>query len=140
MIKLITTTTQTVPPGGAITFDKVVFHSGCGECFMSDIPTSVRLRGGCGSIYAIHMGGNVTNETAALPVQLAIGIGGSIGTAIAGTARSAVPAAAGDLWGIEAYTPLRVCCNDLNRISVINTGTNPVVVAPNYSLSIGRRS
>lgn len=136
MIELTNLTTQTIPVGGAITFDKVVRHTGCGECFNSLVPTSVKLRASCGT-YDIEFSANVTNEAAGLPVQLAIAAGG---TQIPTTARNAVPAAAGDLWGISMGTYYANCCGDLSRISVINTGPNPVVVAPNSSLRIARRS
>lgn len=135
MIEVTTIAAQTVPVGGTVTFGRVVHKSGCGECFNTAIPTSVKL---CAKgIYDLEFGGNITNETAALPVQVALAIEGS---PIATTARSAVPAVAGDLWGVEGGTFLRNCCCDTDRISVVNTGPNPVVIAPNFTLRIARRS
>lgn len=43
MIELTNSAAQTVLPEQAVTFDTVMLHTGCGECFTKGIP-SVELR------------------------------------------------------------------------------------------------
>lgn len=131
MIELSNTTAQTIPVGGSVTFDKVLLKSGCDVCYMSMVPTSVKLRSQ--KIYDIEFHGNITSTTAGDTVQLAVAVGGS---PLVQTAMNATPAAAGDLVNVSAGTYLRNCCCDLDRVSVINTGTTPVTLAPNSSFRI----
>lgn len=131
MIELSNTTAQTIPVGGVVTFDKVLLHSGNRECYQAMVPTSVKLRGR--GIYDIEFHGNITSTTAGDTVQLSVAVGGS---PLVQTAMNATPAAAGDLVNVSAGTYLRNCCCDLDRISVINTGTTPVTLAPNSSFRI----
>lgn len=135
MIELTTLTAQTVPVGGVVTFDRVLLHSGCGECYNSVIPSSVKLR--AQGVYDVEFSANVTNETAGVPVQLSIAVGGS---PLPQTARNVQPAAVGDLWVLPLGTFVRNCCCDLDRITIVNTGANPIVINPGASLRISRKS
>lgn len=130
MIELTNTTAQTIPVGGSVRFDKVLLKSGCKECFNSMVPTSVKLRGKC--LYDVEFHGNITSTPAAT-IQLAIAVGNS---ALPQTAMNATPAAAGNLVNVSAGTYIRNCCCDLDRVSVINTGTAPITLAPNSSFRI----
>lgn len=125
MIELTNTTQQTIPAGGAVTFDAVLLKSGCGECFNSLLPTSVKLNNK--RIYDVEFQGNITSNTAAA-VQLSIAIAGS---PIAQTEMNSTPSAANDFNNVSAGTYIRNCCCDLDRVSVINSGTNPVILAAN---------
>lgn len=131
MIELSNTTAQTIPVGGSVAFDKVLLKSGCDVCYNAMVPTSVKLRSK--NIYDIEFHGNITSTTASDALQLAIAVGGS---PLVQTAMNATPAAAGDLVNVSAGTYLRNCCCDLDRVSVINTGTTPVTLAPNSSFRI----
>lgn len=131
MIELSNTTAQTIPVGGSVTFDKVLLKSGCDVCYNAMVPTSVKLRSK--NIYDIEFHGNITSTTAGDALQLAIAVGGS---PLVQTAMNATPAAVGDLVNVSAGTYLRNCCCDLDRVSVINTGTTPVTLAPNSSFRI----
>lgn len=136
MIEVSNLTAQTLTAGQAVTFDKVIHHTGSCECWNAQLPTSVKLRAGRGSIYEVQFSGNVTASAAATPVQLSISIGGS---PLVETRMDATPAAAGDLWNVSTGTYIFMgCCEDLDRISVVNTGTNPVTLAPNSNLRIRR--
>lgn len=130
MIELSNSVQQTIPVGGSVSFDKVLLASGRRECFNRMVPTSVKLRGE--GIYDIEFHGNVTSDPAAA-VQLSIAVGGS---PIVQTTMNATPAAANDLVNVSAGTYLRNCCCDLDRVSVINTGTVPVILAANSSFRI----
>lgn len=131
MIELTNTTAQTIPVGGMVTFDKVLLKSGCDVCYNSMVPTSVKLRDK--NIYDIEFHGNITSATAGDVLQIAVSVGGS---PLPQTAMNATPAAAGTLVNVSAGTYLRNCCCDLDRVSVMNTGTTPVVIAPNSSFRV----
>lgn len=136
MTQVSNTTTQTLQPGQALKFDGTNFlHTGCGECFNSQIPASVKLNGNCGAVYEIQFEGNVTSDTAG-PVQLALALADQ---PLVQTAMNATIAAANDLVNVSTGTYLRMCCGDANRVSVINTGTTAVTVAQNSSLRICRK-
>ncbi len=136
MIELTNREAQTVLPGGYVTFDRVKLHtkSSC-ECFSEQVPTSVKLcaRG----IYNLQFSGNGTSSAADTQLQVSIAVAG---TPLVNTAMDAKPAAAGDLWNISGGTFFENCCCDADRISVMNTGAAPLVLAPNSSLRIIREA
>lgn len=132
MIELTNTTAQTIPVGGSVTFDKVLAKSGCDVCYNAQVPTSVKLRNK--TIYDIEFNGNITSVAAGNTLQLAIAVGTN--SPLVQTAMNATPAAAGTLINVSAGTYLQNCCCDLDRVRVINTGTTPVVLAPNSSFRI----
>lgn len=133
MIELSNTTAQTIPVGGSVTFDKVLLKSCCNDvCYNAMVPTSVKLRGKW--IYRLEFHGNITSTAAGDTVQLAMAIGAD--APLVQTAMNATPAAAGTLVNVSAGTSIRNCCCDLDRVRIINTGTTPVVLAPNSSFSI----
>lgn len=136
MMVLSNLTAQTIQPGAAVTFDKVVMKSGNCECFNSQLPTSVRLKANPG-IYSLGFSGNVTSDTAGAALQMAIAVAGQ---PLVETAMNSTPAAANDLNNISTETRFRVGCSDLARVSVINSGAVPVTLAPNSSFVIERRA
>lgn len=131
MVVLSNTTEQTLQPGQALTFDRLVTHSGCGECARNGGPVGLRFGG---SIYKVSFHGNVTGATAALPVQLSINVGGA---PLAETAMIYTPAAANAVGnvGTETYIPT---CGTGNSVTVVNTGENPIIVSPNTALTVIR--
>ncbi len=136
MILLSNKTAQTLQPGQALNFDKVILKTknGC-ECHNSQAPATTKL---CSKgIYELHYSGNITSATAGAAVQIAIALGGQ---PLVETAMNSVPAAAGDLNNVSTTTYLRNCCCDLDRVSVINTGNVPVTIAPNSAFAIHRLS
>lgn len=136
MIELSNSQAQTIQPGGYVTFDRVKLHTGCGECFNEQLPTSVKLCGR-GGVYELHFSGNVTNTVAGDVVQMAMAIGP---TPLTNTAMNAKPVAVGDLWAISTGTLYQNSCCDADRISIVNTGTTPVTLAPNSSFYVIRQS
>ena len=136
MIEVSNLAAQTLTVGQAVTFDKLLHKTGSCECWNAQLPTSVKLRANRGSIFEIQFSGNITANAAATPVQLSIAIGGS---PLVETQMNATPAAAGDLANVSTGTFIVMgCCEDLDRISVVNTGTNPLVLAANSNLRIRR--
>lgn len=131
MIELTNTAAQTIPVGGSVTFDRVLLNSGNRECWNRMVPTSVKLRGK--GIFDIEFHGNVTSDTAGAAVQLSVAVGGS---PLVQTTMNATISAANDIENVSAGTYLRNCCCDLDRLSVINTGTVPVTLNANSSFRV----
>lgn len=133
MIEVSNTTAQVIQPGQAVTFDKVINKKGNGECFNRQLGKFVRLRNN--GTWNLSFSGNVTSDTAATNVQLAIAVGGQ---PLVETAMNRTITTAGDLENISTETAFDVCCCDLNQVSIINSGTVPVTLAPNSAFLIKR--
>lgn len=133
MIVLTNTLEQTLAPGQSLVFDEAILHSGCGECHRRNT-SAVKLR--ANGIYEASFSGNIGGETAATAVQLSLTLSGST---LPETTMISVPAAVADRNNVSTETRIRNCCGDYDRVSVTNTGTVPVVVAPNSSFVIDRR-
>lgn len=134
MILLSNATAQTLAPGQALNL-KQIFKSknGC-ECFNEQAPASVKL---CSKgVYEVSFSGNITGAAAAA-LQIAIAIGGQ---PLVETAMNSTPAAANNLNSVSTLTYVRNCCCDLDRLSILNTGTVPVTIAPNSAFAIHRIS
>ncbi len=134
MIVLSNTTEQTLQPGQSLVFDEVTFKAGCCECHRNNTG-SVKLRSN--GIYALTFSGNIGGPTAATPVQITMSLGGST---LPETTMISVPAAVTDRNNVSASTRLKNCCGDYDRVSIVNTGTVPVIVAPNSAFIVERRS
>ena len=125
-------------PGQALTFNNVIWKSGCAETFRN-AGSSVRVSEG---VFEISFNGNVTNADAATAVQLALAIDGSI---LPETTMISTPNAINALNNVAASTTIGNrggCCCNANpgsvSVSVVNTGTTNVTVAPNSKLSVKR--
>lgn len=131
MIELSNLTAQTLQPGQSLTFDRVVLRTKNGrECYNQQVPTSVKL---CSNeIYDVSFSGNITGD-ATTPLQIALAVSG---IPVIQSAMNAVVAAEGDLANVSTRNLINNCCCDLNRISVINSGTAPVTIAPNSSIVV----
>lgn len=132
MIELTNTTAQTLEAGQAITFDKVLLKTGCGECHRAST-SSVKLRSR--GIYMVSFGGNIGGATAGTAVQLSIALGGDIladGTVIS------TSAAANDLNAVSRTLPVQNTCGDYDRVTVVNTGTTTVTVGAGSVLFVRR--
>lgn len=134
MIELTNSVAQTVQPGQAVTFDRLLGHSGCAECYDSRVPNSVKLNGRNGS-YEVMFSGNISGTAAATPVQLAIALGP---VALPETVMVSTPSAAEAFNNVATGTFVRNNCCDYDRISVVNTGTVPVLLSANMNLRIRR--
>lgn len=134
MIQLTNTSAQTIQPGQVVTFNQVSIHSGCGECYRPGT-NSVKLR--ANGMYKIEFSGNIASDTANTPVQLAIALGG---IALPETVMVSTPSAANAFNNVSTGTELRNCCDDFDRITVMNSGTTPVLLSANMNLRIERRA
>ena len=136
MIELSNSVAQVVQPGQAVTFDQVLTKCGSAECFNKQIPTSVKLTAKCGQ-YMVEFSGNISGPEAGVPVQQALAIGGA---PLKETVMVSTPSAANAFNNVSTGTNIANKCCDLNRISVVNTGTVPVLLSANMNLRILRRA
>lgn len=133
MIIVSNTTAQTLAVGQSITFDNVILHTGCGECFRHNT-NSVKLK--ANGIYEITFSGNIAGA-AATPIQISLALGGSI---LPETTMMATSSTIGTNRNVSTTTAVRNCCGDFDRITVVNSGENEVTIDPNSSLFIKRIS
>mgnify|MGYP004456209901 FL=1 len=134
MISLSNTTDQTVAVGQSITFNTVLLKSKNGaECHRKN-SGSVKL---CArpATYEVHFAANVTGATAGTAVQLSLAIGGET---INESTMVYTPAAANAVGNVSTDIPVSNCCCDYDRITVVNTGTVPVIVSANPVLFVHR--
>lgn len=132
MITLTNPSAQTVQPGQVVTFTQVDNHTGCGECYRPGT-NSVKLR--AGGSYEVTYAANVSNAVANQAIQLGIALSGvvmPISIAIE------APATAGTLTNMTRTIPVNNCCCDFDRITLVNSGTNPINLGPNPMLYIRR--
>lgn len=129
MVVLSNTAEQTLQPGQALTFDKLVAYSGCGECARRGGPIGLTRSG----TYEIAFHGNVTGATAAVPVELSISVGGA---PLAETEMIYTPAVANAVGNVGTHTYVPICCRMSSSVTVTNTGENPIIVSPNTALTI----
>lgn len=132
MIELTNSVAQTVQPGQAVTFNTVVLKTGCGECHRRGT-NSVKLRPN--AKYRVDFSGNITGTTAGTPVQLAIALGGQ---ALSETVMVSTPATANAFNNVSTGTLISDCCCDYDRITVVNSGTTPVIISANMNLRVQR--
>ena len=132
MILLSNTLAQTIPVGGSITFDRVILQTGCGESHRHGT-SSVRMRHN--GVYEVHFAGNIASATAGTPVQLSIELSGEI---LLETTMIATASTANAFNNVATATLVKNQCGDYDRVSVKNTGTEPVTVGANTSFFVKR--
>lgn len=133
MLLLSNTAAQILQPGQTITFNNIISHTGCAECFRNNTgAVGLRARG----IYEVSFHGNITS-TATGEAQLAIALGSS---PLLETTMTESIATAGNIANVGAETLINNCCGAFDgTLTVTNTGTIPVTVAANPSFLIARR-
>ena len=134
MIELTNSVAQVVQPGQSVAFNTVVLHTGCGECYRRNTP-SIKLR--ANGIYEVAFSGNITGATPATPVQLAIALGG---IALPETVMVSTPATANAFSTVATSTFVQNTCGDFDRVTVVNSGTEPVTISANMKFSVRRLS
>ena len=134
MIVLSSSNAQVLLPGQSATFNSVVLHTGCGECYRPN--TGVVNLAGRNSIYEVDFSGNIGAETAGDAAQLAISIDTS---PLLETTMISTTAEVGDLNNVSAGTIIKTCCCIAsNAITVVNTGSTTVNLGANPCLRVKR--
>lgn len=133
MLLLTNSAEQTVQPGAEVVYNVIVMSTGCAECTLRGTGL-VKMK--ASGIYLVSFGANVTGDTAGTPVQLAFRLGGS--AIYPGTDMIYTPAAANAFGNVSKTVHItnRNCMVD--TISVVNTGTTPIIIGANPSFDIRR--
>lgn len=131
MILLSNSTTQTVQPGEAITFDLETFKSGCCECHRQG-SSAIKLKK-CG-VYELMFTGNI-GGAAVGTVQLQMEAGGEV---LPETTIIVTEDTVGSLDNVASHTFFRNCCGDYDRITIVNTGTVAAVIDANSAFTAKR--
>lgn len=134
MISLSNSTAVTLPVGGSLVFDVVNFHTGCAECHRPNT-NSVKLK--ASGIYEISFHANVSSPAAGTALSVSVELGGS---PVNGGTMITTPAAADALDSISITVPIRNCCCDFDRVTIVNTGSTGITVAAGALLYIRRLS
>lgn len=132
MITLTNPSAQTVQPGQVVTFTAVDVRTGCSECYRPGT-NSVKLR--AGGSYEVTYAVNGSNAVANQPIQLGIALSGTV---IPISVAIEMPATAGALTNMTRTVPVVNCCCDFDRITLVNSGPNPINLGPNPMLYIRR--
>lgn len=136
MIEVTNTAAVTLTPNQALTFNDVVWKSGCCESFR-DPGSAVRAGQG---IYKISFSGNVSSAGGGVPAQLQIFVDGS---PLPETVMISTPATADILNNVATGTIVGNrgnCCGAPGTISisVVNTGTGVITVGAGSNLTVTR--
>lgn len=134
MIELSNTTVQTLAVGESMTFDKVIIHSGCGECHRPNTG-SVKMK--AHGIYGVYFAANVTNTASTATVELSMQAGGET---LPETTMEYTPSTAGSASSVSRATLIKNCCGDYDRITITNTGTTAITVGADPVLIVRRLS
>lgn len=133
MVIYSNTSEQVLTQGQSLTLTRI---SGCNcqnECSVNPIPgAKVKGKG----TFVAAFSGNVSSATAALPVELSIAIDG---VAIPTSRMVSTPETADVLNNVSTVTGFsgNACCIGID-VTIVNTGVNPITVAPNASLVVWR--
>lgn len=139
MIVVSNTVAVTLTPGQAITFNDIVYQSKCcnSESFREP-GTSVRAGVG---VYELDFHGNVASATGGTPAQLNIVVDGA---SLSETTMISTPATADIFNNVSMstiYGNQKTCANPFPGnfgVSVVNTGTDNITIAPGAHLSVKR--
>lgn len=130
MLELTNSSALTLAAGETAIFDTVRFRFGADTCTKAGTG-SIKMR--CNAVYEVRFTGNIATADAAGTAQLAIETGGVVDPA--GTILSQT-ATAGAANAVERTLYEVNCCGDYSRVTVVNTGTVPVVIEPGAVLSV----
>ena len=136
MLVLSNSNDQTLLPGQSATFNVVVLHTGCAECYRPN--SGVVNLAGRGSVYDVSFSGNISTETAGDDAQLAIALDNS---PLLETTMISTTAAVGDVNNVATGTFVKTCCCPAaNAITIVNTGSTTVIIDANPLLKIKRNA
>ena len=132
MIVLTNPAAQTVQPGQAVLFTQIAEKEACCPGIS---PSGASVKLSASTQHRIDFNANV-NGAAGTQANLAVALGGE---AIPWTRMVATIEAATDVYNVGVSFPLKQCCTDFDRVSVINAGTTAVNISAYPMLAIDKR-
>ena len=134
MIKLTNLAAQTIQPGQSVTFSTIMKRSGCAECFRIGTG-SVKLCKRPASYEAVFQANVTTQEAGAAQLSFQLS-----GDPLPESTAVRQIATANDFDSITLSDLISVSCCDFDRLTVVNTGTIPVVISTNPLFYVKRVS
>lgn len=137
MITVSNTAAVTLAPGQALTFNNIVWKSGCGESFRNLSSAVFAAQG----VYDLAFSGNVSSATGGTPAQLNLAVDN---VTLPETTMISTPATADIFNNVSTGTTIgnRGSCFNSNpgpiSITVVNTGTGDITIGANARLSVKR--
>lgn len=123
MIILTNSTSLTLGPGQSATFDTVVLHTGCAECYRNGSgAVTLRMQN---AIYEIAAGGNIGATTAGEVANLTVFLNGS---PLPETSMNSTTAAVDDVNNVYRETAVRTCCCGAEPVTIRNNGDTTIVL------------
>lgn len=123
MIILTNSTSLTLGPGQSATFDTMLLHTGCAECYrIGSGAVILRMQN---AMYEIAGGGNIGATTAGETANLTIFLNGS---PLPETVMNSTTAAVGDVNNVFRETGVRTCCGGAETVTLRNNGTTEIVL------------
>ena len=124
MIILTNSSSLTLGPGQSATFDTVLLHTGCAECFRPGSGTVILTAPN--AIYDISAGGNIGSTTVG-NANLTVFLNGS---PMSETSMNSATAAVGDTNSVSRESGVRTCCckNVSEAITLRNNGDTTIVL------------
>lgn len=124
MIILTNSSSLTLGPGQSATFDTVLLHTGCAECFRTGSGTV--MLAARNAIYTIFAGGNI-GATAVGNANLTVFLNSS---PMPETSMNSATAAVGDTNSVSRETGVRTCCcgNVSESVTLRNNGETTIVL------------
>lgn len=132
MIVLTNPDAQVVQPGQAVLFTQIAEKEACCPGIS---PSGASVKLSKGTQHRIDFNANV-NGAAGTQANLSVALGGE---AIPWTRMTATIEAATDVYNVGIGFPLKQCCCDFDRVSVINSGSTAVNVGAYPMLAIDKR-
>lgn len=133
MIVLSNNANQTLQPGQSMLFNEVIRHTGNGECHRKGSGTvTLKQKGGC---YVISFSGNIQGTVDNTTIQLNIQ---SNGASLPETTMILTPSTAVEFNNVSTTTSVGSCCAQFDNLTVVNTGTTPIVIGANPSFMVRR--
>lgn len=122
MIILTNNASLELDPGQSLTFNTVILHTGCAECYRPGSgAVTLRMQQ---AIYDIDLKANI-GATAPGAANLTIFLDGS---PMPETVMISTTAAAGDVNNVACSTGVRTCCCGPETITIANNGDTTVIV------------
>ena len=123
MIILTNSTSLTLGPGQSATFDTVVLHTGCAECYrIGSGAVTLRMQN---AMYEIAAGGNIGATTAGGVANLTVFLNGS---PLPEMVMNSTNAAVGDVSNVFRETAVRTCCCGAETATIRNNGDTTIVL------------
>lgn len=132
MIIVSTNTPVTIPIGGSVTFETTNLKYGNTECHR---PRAAAVKLLCGGVYDVYFAATVSGSSADISIGLSLYLGGE---EIVETRTVSDVSTANVMRTISNEYVVMNCCKDYDKITLVNTGSQPINIERAF-LKISKR-